>query len=101
MSLSRRSAAGAQSVASGRTVSKAALSSRACMHKADRARRHAKERPMDAVLGIDIAKAQFDVALLADGRLRRKSCANTPAGFHELATWRLRRHQVTRVHACL
>ena len=56
---------------------------------------------MDAVLGIDIAKAKFDVALQGpDGRVRRKSCANTPAGFRELEAW-LRRHGVTHVHACL
>jgi transposase len=56
---------------------------------------------MDAVLGIDIAKAKCDVALQApDGRVRRKSCANTPAGFRELEAW-LRRHGVARVHACL
>ena len=56
---------------------------------------------MDAVLGIDIAKAKFDVTLRwPDGRLRRKSCPNTPAGFGELAAW-LRRHDVTRVHATL
>lgn len=56
---------------------------------------------MDAVLGIDMAKAKFDVALQGpDGRVRRKSCANTPAGFRELEAW-LRRQQVTRVHACL
>ena len=40
---------------------------------------------MDGVLGLDIAKAKFDVALLwPDGRLRRKSCANTAAGFADL-----------------
>ena len=40
---------------------------------------------MDTVLGIDMAKAKFDVALqVADGRVRRKSCANTPRGF---ASW--------------
>jgi transposase len=56
---------------------------------------------MDAVLGIDVAKAKFDVALLlAEGKLRRKSCPNTPAGFAELAQW-LRRHGVDRVHAAL
>src|SRR5436189_239211 len=100
-SLPRRSAAGAQSVASGRTVSKAALASRAWMHKADRTRRHGKELPMDAVLGIDIAKAKFDVALqFADGRVRRKSCVNSPAGFAELHQW-LTRQRVDRVHACL
>jgi transposase len=56
---------------------------------------------MDAVLGIDIAKAKFDVALQsADGRVRRKSCANTPAGFRDLEAW-LGRQGVTHVHACL
>ena len=56
---------------------------------------------MDAILGIDIAKAKFEVALQrADGTLRRKSCANTPAGFEALGGW-LRRQQVDRVHAGL
>jgi transposase len=56
---------------------------------------------MDAVLGIDIAKAKFEVALQwPDGRVRRKSCPNTPAGFRELDGW-LRRHAMTQVHACL
>ena len=56
---------------------------------------------MDVVLGIDIAKAKFDVALRwADGRVRRKRCANSPAGFAELTAW-LRRQGVARVHAAL
>lgn len=56
---------------------------------------------MDGVLGIDIAKAKVDVALLrADGKIRRKSAANTPAGFADLAHW-LARQGVTRVHAAL
>jgi len=53
------------------------------------------------VLGIDIAKAKFDVALRrADGKLRRKSCANSPAGFAELSRW-LAQQQVTRAHVAL
>ena len=56
---------------------------------------------MDAILGIDIAKAKFATALLTpDGKIRHKSCANTPAGFAALAAW-LHRRQVTQVHACL
>lgn len=56
---------------------------------------------MEASLGIDIAKAKFAVALLTrDGKVRHKSCANTPAGFAELAAW-LQRQHVRRVHACL
>jgi transposase len=53
------------------------------------------------VLGIDIAKAKFAVTLvMPDGKRRRKTCANTPTGFAELATW-LQRQQVTHVHAGL
>src|SRR5262245_51108266 len=100
-SLTRRSAADAHRVASGRTVSKAAPASRACIHKADRARRHTQESAVDAVLGIDIAKAKFDVALLLpQGKLRRKSCPNSPAGFAELTQW-LRRQGAPLVHAAL
>jgi transposase len=56
---------------------------------------------VDAVLGIDIAKAKFDVALLTkDGKIRRKSCANSPTGFTELARW-LARHGAPAVHASL
>ena len=56
---------------------------------------------MDAVLGIDIAKAKFAAALLRpDGKIRHKSCANTPTGFVDLAVW-LQRQGVTHVHATL
>lgn len=56
---------------------------------------------MDGVLGIDVAKAKFVSTLLTpDGKRRRKSCPNTPAGFDELAGW-LQRQRVTQVHACL
>ena len=56
---------------------------------------------MQAVLGIDIAKAKFAVVLLTgDGKRRRKTCANTPDGFAELAAW-LQRQHITHVHACL
>jgi transposase len=56
---------------------------------------------VDAVLGIDIAKAKFQVALLLpDGKRRHKSCPNSATGFQQLADW-LQRQHVTRVHACL
>jgi transposase len=56
---------------------------------------------MDAVLGIDIAKAKFHVSLLwPDGRRRRKACPNTVAGCAELVAW-LTRHGAGRVHAGL
>lgn len=71
------------------------------MHKVDRTRRHRKEGCVETVLGIDIAKAKFAVALLrADGKVRHRTFFNTPSGFAELAAW-LQRQQVTRVHACL
>jgi transposase len=56
---------------------------------------------VDAVLGIDIAKAKFQVALLLpEGKLRHKSCPNTLTGFRQLAEW-LTRQDVAHVHACL
>src|SRR4029434_1126391 len=97
----QRSAPDVHRVASGRTVSKAALSSAACMHKADRTRRHRKERRVEGVLGIDIAKHKMACALLTpDGKVYHKSCTNTPTGFAELATW-LRRRGGMRVHESL
>jgi transposase len=56
---------------------------------------------MTAALGIDIAKAKFNVTLLwPDGRRRRKACANTPAGCAELLAW-LQRQGVVDLHASL
>ena len=56
---------------------------------------------MDHVLGIDIAKATFQVVLLTpDDKMRHKSCPNTAAGFAALAAW-LQRRGVAQVHACL
>ncbi|MDR2240918.1 MAG: IS110 family transposase [Zoogloeaceae bacterium] len=53
-------------------------------------------------LGIDIAKAKFDCALLLPNcKFRSKSgLANTPKGFTELIHW-LDTHQARRVHVCL
>lgn len=54
-----------------------------------------------AFLGIDIAKAKFDVALLRpDQKIRAKAFANTPAGHTELLTWLERQHGGP-IHACL
>lgn len=56
---------------------------------------------MDVVLGIDIAKAKFDVALRwADGRVRRKAFPNTRHGFAALTGW-LEDQHVARLHAAL
>lgn len=52
-------------------------------------------------LGIDVAKAKLDVALLRpDGKWRQKVVENTPAGFQALADW-LAHQQVTELHVCL
>ena len=56
---------------------------------------------MTAVLGIDIAKAKFQVALLlADGTIRHKTLPNAATGFEQLAAWLQRQHR-GGVHACL
>ena len=52
------------------------------------------------VLGIDIAKSSFQVALLRDGKLRHHTFANTAMGFAQLQSW-LTKHGVTHLHACL
>lgn len=40
------------------------------------------------ILGIDIAKAKFDVTLVAEsGRPRHRTFANTPSGFAQLQVW--------------
>ncbi len=54
-----------------------------------------------SILGIDVAKLKFDVALLTTGdKFRYKVFPNTPSGFAQLAEW-LTQQKVTQVHACL
>lgn len=56
---------------------------------------------MSAYLGIDIAKAAFEVCLEREGQ--RAQCgtfANTPRGFGQLQRW-LGRHKVQTLHACM
>jgi transposase len=53
-----------------------------------------------AILGIDVAKKTFYVALHQNGKVRRKQFANNAQGFTELAAW-LRKQGVAQVHACL
>ena len=52
------------------------------------------------VLGIDIAKQKFDVALLADGKTKHKACRNSVEGFEILTIW-LEKQGIKKVHACL
>lgn len=53
------------------------------------------------LLGIDIAKASFDVTLLTPaGQAHHHVFPNTPTGFAELAAW-LDIHVVNQLHACM
>lgn len=78
---------------------------RACIHKVDRSKisltlRYHKEVDMKVVLGIDIAKLSFEVALLVDGKVFIKKFDNTQTGFNRLATW-LDSKKITAAHACM
>ena len=55
---------------------------------------------MDAVLGIDVGKADFHCALLIEERQGSNSFPNSLIGFERLAAW-LSNRKVSRVHACL
>jgi len=52
------------------------------------------------MLGIDVAKAKFDAALLREGTFMHKTFANTAEGFEALRHW-LHAQDVAQVHACL
>lgn len=53
------------------------------------------------ILGVDVSKRKFDVALLrADGKHRAHAFPNSEAGFRQLAQW-LRGLGVEQMHACL
>jgi transposase len=53
------------------------------------------------VLGIDISKAKFDVALRkGKNKIKTKVFANTPEGFAELQAW-LNSQGVTNLQACM
>jgi transposase len=52
-------------------------------------------------LGIDVAKAKLDCALLLpEGKLRHKTVPNTPEGFDTLRVW-LRKSGAETVHVCM
>lgn len=55
---------------------------------------------MTAILGIDVAKNKFDVALFRNGKYKTKSFENKPLGFEALVAW-LNRDDVMLVHACM
>jgi len=52
------------------------------------------------VLGIDIAKQKFDVALFAKGKIKNKTCKNSTEGFESLSLW-LEKQGIKMVHACM
>ncbi len=52
------------------------------------------------VLGIDIAKKKFDVALLTGSKYKNKVFTNNNKGFYELNTWLLK-HDIQQLHVCL
>jgi transposase len=53
-----------------------------------------------ASLGIDVAKAKFDAALLSEGKLAKRTFSMDSTGFTALGLW-LHQQGVERVHACL
>jgi len=55
---------------------------------------------MGVVVGIDIAKKKFDVALLMNEKVRHKVFSNSQDGFSELNLW-LRKHGVDRARVCM
>lgn len=52
------------------------------------------------ILGIDIAKLKFDVALIINDKFKSKVFPNTPEGFVSLSQW-LTQHGVSQLHACM
>jgi len=54
----------------------------------------------NTIVGIDVAKKKFDVALLRGEKTVSGAFKNTPEGFTMLQRW-LERHGVDRVHACM
>jgi len=53
-----------------------------------------------SILGIDISKQRFEVALLVEGKIKNKSFQNITEGFEALALW-LRKLGLQQVYACL
>ncbi len=54
----------------------------------------------DIILGIDISKATFDVALLFNNKVKTKKFNNNKKGFTELKQW-LRNKEVDTAHVCM
>ncbi len=54
---------------------------------------------LPVILGVDVAKQKFDVALLRGGKFRNKVFKNTKEGFEDLSLW-LIKQEASHVHAC-
>lgn len=52
------------------------------------------------ILGVDISKLTFDVALLNDNKVKTKKFSNTTKGFVELQQW-LKTKKIDIAHACM
>ena len=52
------------------------------------------------ILGVDISKLTFDVALLNDNKVQVKKFTNTSKGFSELKQW-LKNKEIDTAHACM
>jgi transposase len=52
------------------------------------------------ILGIDISKEKFDVALLRVGKYKHKKFSNNQEGFEQLGKW-LAGHNLEQLHACM
>lgn len=55
---------------------------------------------MSAILGIDVSKQKFDVALLRGGKFKNKAFKNNKEGFENLSLW-LQKQGVEHSHVCL
>ena len=52
------------------------------------------------ILGVDISKTTFDVALLNDNKVKTKKFSNTIKGFAELKHW-LKNKGIDNAYACM
>ena len=52
------------------------------------------------ILGVDISKLTFDVALLNDNKIKTKKFSNNSKGFSELKQW-LKNKEIDTGHACM
>ena len=55
---------------------------------------------IDGILGIDVSKNTLDASMSSCNKVRARSFANSPDGWHHLLDW-LITQRVRRVHACL